>query len=129
MAKMIKDVTDLEIYKLALELLPKLYILLNKLAQSEAYLANQGKRSGTSIPSNIAEGFEKRFWEKEFRRYLLIALGSCDELISHLRTIIIIAPELTVEANLLLDAYKILAKKINKTRSVWKFANGYPKQA
>jgi four helix bundle protein len=126
---MIKDVTDLEIYRLALELLPKLYVLLNKLSQSEAYLISQGKRSGTSIPSNIAEGFAKRFWQKEFKRYLLISLDSCDELISHLRTIIIIAPELTIEAYLLLDEYKILAKKINKTRSVWKFANGYPNPA
>jgi hypothetical protein len=32
---MIKDVTDLEIYKVALHLLPKLYDLLNKLPKSE----------------------------------------------------------------------------------------------
>lgn len=42
---MIKDVTDLEIYKLALDLLPRLYILLNMLPKSENYLVNQSKRA------------------------------------------------------------------------------------
>ncbi len=118
---MIKDVTDLEIYKIALELLPKLYILLKKLPKSEGFLVNQGKRSGTSIPSNIAEGFAKRIFELEFKRYLLIALASCDELISHLRTIAIIAPELAEESKLLMNEYKTLAKRINRTRSIWQF--------
>jgi four helix bundle protein len=118
---MIKDVTDLEIYKLALNLLPRLYILLNMLPKSENYLVDQSKRSGTSIPSNIAEGFAKRIFELEFKRYLLIALASCDELISHLRTIQIIVPELTEEAGNLINEYKTLAKRINRTRSVWHF--------
>ncbi len=118
---MIKDVTDLEIYKIALELLPKLYILLKKLPKSEGFLVNQGKRSGTSIPSNIAEGFAKRIFELEFKRYLLIALASCDELISHLRTIATIAPELAEESKLLMNEYKTLAKRINRTRSIWQF--------
>jgi four helix bundle protein len=32
-----------------------------------------------SIPSNIAEGFT-RYYNKEFRQFLYIALGSCAEL-------------------------------------------------
>jgi four helix bundle protein len=118
---MIKDVTDLEIYKVALHLLPKLYDLLNKLPKSESFLVNQGKRSGSSISANIAEGFAKRIFSLEFKRYLLISLASCDELISHLRTIALIQPGLTDQVNHLIDEYKILAKRINKTRSVWDF--------
>ena len=41
-------------------------------------LASQLRRASISIPSNIAEGFEKNF-DKEFSRYLLIAKGSAGE--------------------------------------------------
>ncbi len=118
---MIKDVTDLEIYKVALELLPKLYDLLNKLPRSEQFLSNLVKRFRASISANIAEGFSKRIFNLEFKRYLLISLASCDELISHLRTIELVRPDLTEQANQLIDEYKILAKRINRTRTVWHF--------
>jgi len=47
------------------------------------------RRSSISIPSNIAEGHIKKY-NKEFSRYLRIALGSCAEL----KTQAIIAKEL-----------------------------------
>lgn len=118
---MIKNVVDLEIYCEALNLLPKLYTFLNKIAYSERFLVDQSKRAGTSIPANIAEGFSKRIYEKEFKRYLLIALASCDELLSHLRTMALIMPEFSTEINELMQTYTVLAKKINKAHSVWKF--------
>lgn len=65
---MIKDVTDLEVYKEALRLLPKLYELLRKLPNSEKDLEIQTKRAAKSASANIAEGFAKRHFEKEFKR-------------------------------------------------------------
>lgn len=46
-------------------------------------LKNQIQRAAVSIPSNIAEGFE-RYSNKEFRKYLLIAKGSAGEVRTHL---------------------------------------------
>jgi four helix bundle protein len=46
-------------------------------------LKNQIQRAAVSIPSNIAEGFE-RYSNKEFRKFLLIAKGSAGELRTHL---------------------------------------------
>jgi four helix bundle protein len=37
------------------------------------------RRSAVSIPSNVAEGFN-RFHNREYKHFLYIALGSCAEL-------------------------------------------------
>lgn len=122
---MIKDVTDLKVYNEANKLLPKLYDLLNEMPKSELDLEWQIKRAAKSITANIAEGFGKRHFGKEFRRYLLNALGSSDEVISHLRTLSLIKPELSYRTNLplLLDEYKLLSKRINALHKNWRFDN------
>ncbi len=57
-----------------------IYQLTGKYPKSEAYgLVSQMRRSAVSIPSNIAEGFN-RYHNKEYRQFLYIALGSCAEL-------------------------------------------------
>ena len=38
------------------------------------------KRASTSIPLNIAEGWGKRKNGNEFKRFLMMAIGSCDEM-------------------------------------------------
>ena len=47
-------------------------------------LGGQMRRSSKGIPQNIAEGWGRRELEKEFKRFLLIAIGSCDEMQCHL---------------------------------------------
>jgi four helix bundle protein len=42
-------------------------------------LARQLRRAARSIPANIVEGWGKRASTAEFKRYLQIAIGSCDE--------------------------------------------------
>jgi four helix bundle protein len=42
-------------------------------------LARQLRRAARSIPANIVEGWGKRASTPEFKRYLQIAIGSCDE--------------------------------------------------
>jgi len=81
---MIRDVTDLEVYSDSLRLLKKLYELLRKVPKSEYDTVIQCKKCSKSIPANIAEGFAKRSSELEFKRFLKIAIGSSDELITHL---------------------------------------------
>lgn len=118
---MIKDVTDLNVYKQSLELLPKLYELLRKLPSSEKDLEFQAKRAAKSVPANIAEGFAKRFSEKEFKRFLMIAIGSSDEVISHLRAVALVVPRLELASSELLDSYKILSKRLNTLHKFWRF--------
>ena len=45
----------------------------------QAELARQLRRAARSIPANIVEGWAKRASAAEFKRYLQVAIGSCDE--------------------------------------------------
>lgn len=83
----------------------------------------QAKRCGKSIPANIAEGFAKRLYQAEFKRFLLIALGSSDELITHIRTIIIAVPRLADSGNNLITQYQTLSKKLNSLHKNWNINN------
>jgi four helix bundle protein len=54
--------------------------LSKRLPAMEQYeLARQLRRAARSIPANIVEGWGKRASVPEFKRYLQIAIGSCDE--------------------------------------------------
>ncbi len=115
----VKDVTDLEIYNEALRLLRKLYAFLRKVPVSEYNTVHQSKKCGTSIPSQIAEGWAKRVYPAELKRFLMIAIGSSDELVNHLRLLGIIVPVLEKEATELGEEYRVLSKRMNSLRTKW----------
>ncbi|MBK8054895.1 MAG: four helix bundle protein [Saprospiraceae bacterium] len=73
----IESFEDLHVYQSGLSMAIDLY---KKLANCKEYsLKDQICRSGVSIPSNIAEGFE-RDYNKDFIRFLRISKGSSGEL-------------------------------------------------
>lgn len=77
--------TDLRIYKIGIQLNKEINQLVSKIPFNwNVPEVGQIKRSSSSVPSNIAEGFSKRFHQKEFARFLRIALGSSDETQNHI---------------------------------------------
>jgi four helix bundle protein len=72
---------DLEVFQRAYRVSLEIHQRSLKLPKAEQYnLADQLRRASKSICANIAEGHGKRvFSQGEFKRYLGIALGSCDE--------------------------------------------------
>ena len=48
-------------------------------AYEQFELGKQLRRAARSIPANIVEGWAKRASPPEFRRYLQISIGSCEE--------------------------------------------------
>jgi len=116
---MILDVTDLDVYCESLSLLEKIYDLTSKLPRSEYDLVLQLRRAAKSIAPNISEGFAKRSSEKEFKRFLAIALGSSDEVITHLREVTIVCKHLHAISQSLQDEYKYLSKRINALKTNW----------
>ena len=80
MTDKIKDFRDLDIWKKGIEIVKDIYNIVEKFPKQEFYgLVSQIQRSAVSIPSNVAEGFN-RFHNKEYKQFLYIALGSCAEL-------------------------------------------------
>ena len=56
------------------------YRITRSFPKAELYgIVSQMRRAATSVPSNVAEGFN-RLHNKDYRRFLHVALGSCAEL-------------------------------------------------
>lgn len=71
---------DIEVWKKAVELCEKVYLLSENSTLNKDYgLRDQIRKSAISIPSNIAEGFERES-NNQFIYFLTIAKGSCGEL-------------------------------------------------
>ena len=76
----ISSFEDIEIWKKSVELCEKIYLLTeNSSLKQDFGLRDQIRRSAISIPSNIAEGFERES-NNQFINFLIIAKGSCGEL-------------------------------------------------
>lgn len=76
----IRNFKDLEIWKKGMEIVKVTYEATRTYPRDEVFgLTSQMRRCAVSLPSNIAEGFN-RFHNKEYRHFLHIALGSCAEL-------------------------------------------------
>jgi four helix bundle protein len=71
---------ELQVWQKSMQLAKFIYETTREFPKEEIYcLTNQLRRSAISIPSNIAEG-NGRNSDNEFKRFLLIALGSTYEL-------------------------------------------------
>jgi four helix bundle protein len=68
---------DLDIWKEGMRIAVKIYEIMQSC--KDFGLKDQMQRAVVSIPSNIAEGFERQT-NKEFIHFLYIAKGSCGEL-------------------------------------------------
>ena len=73
---------DLAVFKRAYRISLDIHHVSLGLPKEEQYgLASQIRRASKSIPANIAEGFGKqRLSRAEFHRFLMIAMGSADEM-------------------------------------------------
>ena len=89
MKQKVKRFEDLNVWKEGMRLTRSIYSSLKHC--KDFSLRDQMQRSAVSIPSNIAEGFERKS-NKEFIHYLYIAKGSCAEL----RTQLYLATELGI---------------------------------
>ena len=78
--KVVRTYRDLNVYQQSFELAMTIFEITKAFPVEERYgLTDQMRRSSRSIPSNLAEGWAKRKHPNVFRRHLLDAIGSCEE--------------------------------------------------
>ena len=76
----IETYRSLTVWQKAVTFTVLVYQLLEKFPRNEQYgLVSQMQRAAVSIPSNIAEGRERQS-DRDFSRFIVIALGSLAEL-------------------------------------------------
>jgi len=76
----IRSSRDLDVWVLGKRIVVEMYATTKGFPKEETYgLSAQMRRAAVSIPSNIAEGFNRQH-NKEYRQFLHVALGSCGEL-------------------------------------------------
>ncbi len=118
---MIKSFRDLEVYQESYDLMIEIHELVKKFPVFERNdIVSQMRRAPKSCPANIAEGWAKRRFEKEFKRHLDASIGSANEMEVHLdssRDLNYINSEI---ANLLTKRYSLLGGKLTNLQKNWK---------
>lgn len=108
---------DLRVWQKSVDLNIAVYKIFSKI--NEQWVTHQILRSSLSVPSNIAEGYNRET-NKEFIRYLYIARGSCAEV----QTQLFIASRLglinKVVSDELLESSKSIILMLSKLISVRK---------
>ncbi|NDJ25213.1 four helix bundle protein [Nostoc sp. B(2019)] len=83
--KKIETFEDLRVWQKGIELVKQIYLITKNRELSRDFgLKDQLRRASVSVPTNIAEGFE-RHSRKEYLNFLNIAKGSAGEVRSLLR--------------------------------------------
>ena len=73
---------ELKVYRRSYNAAKAVYEMTAGFPKEERYgITNQLKRASLSIPLNIAEGYAKRESQEEFKRFLMMALGSSNEVL------------------------------------------------
>jgi len=108
---------DLEIWKQSRVLCSDIYSITSSFPDSEKFgLTNQLRRASVSVPSNIAEG-SARNSNKDFNRFLDIALGSAYEI----ETQLLIATDLNFtspnEIETVLDKLHVIVKMMTRFKT------------
>ena len=72
---------ELAIYEKSYEMSLLVHKLTASFPRHELYeIGSQMRRAAISIPLNIAEGYGRKYYQNDFKHFLITALGSCNEI-------------------------------------------------
>ena len=115
---MIKTFYDLTVYKKGYNLSLKIHQLSLTFPKIERYeLGSQLRRAAVSIPANIAEGYGGS--SQEFKRYLRIANGSCNEVRVYLDMVKDLGYLEKERCEELKESYERLSKQLYSLHKKW----------
>ena len=117
---MIKGFKDLEVYQTSYGLALKIHQITREFPKYETYeTGSQIRRSALSIALNIAEGYGKKRSSKDFKRFLAMALGSCNEIQVLLDFIKDLGYIEDIVYKQLIREYEILGRRIYTLMDKW----------
>lgn len=118
---MITSFRDLDVYNESFQLVLEVYEMTKLFPRFEQYeLGSQLRRASISVPANIAEGWAKRHFSKEFKHHLDISLGSCNEMYVHLSIVKALRYAKETVCLDLMNRYDSLSGKIYALRKAWR---------
>jgi four helix bundle protein len=107
------DYTDLDVYKVSLELFFLVHPASLKLPKYEMYeLGSQVRRSADSVVTNIVEGYGRKRYKADFIRFLVFSHASCLETKNHLFKIATLYPNTFDKMDDVILRYDNLGAKI-----------------
>ena|SRR3989344_2571436 len=119
MAK-INTYKDLEVYQRAYDLALKIHFVTLKFpAPDKMELGGQMRRASKSIAANIAEGFSRRNFKKEYLRFLGMARASNDETQVHLQFSFDLKYLSEEKYKDFSEEYEILGKQLSSLINAW----------
>lgn len=112
---------DLEVYRDSYRMFLQVHKMALKYPDYEKYeIGAQTRRAAMSIPMNIAEGYGKKSSGLEFKRFLTMSLGSCNEVL----VLLDMAKDLgyiTEQGHKeMVCGYEVLGKRLNTLIHKWK---------
>jgi len=118
---MIRSYTDLDVYKRSYSLALEIHHMTHELPEFERYeLGKQLRRAAVSIPANIAEGYSRKSSVADFRRFLIMAIGSSNEVKVMLDLIGDLGYLTGDRHQTLIREFDILGRQLNKLIQNWK---------
>lgn len=107
--------TELGIYSKGYKLAIKIHQITMGFPRHELYeIGSQLRRAAISIPLNIAEGYGRKTYLKDFIKFLINAMGSCNEVSVLLDMIKDLGYIEISEYNILKEDYDHLGRQINR---------------
>jgi four helix bundle protein len=104
-----------------MDLLVRVHEVCKRLPSDEKIeLISQMRRASKSTPANIAEGFSKRQSAAEFKRYMRSAMGSANEMETHLRIAGRLGYMKDTELEELTDGYNHVGRQLNRLITSWR---------
>ena len=118
----VRSFEDLEVYQRAYRLALELHKLSLQFPRIEQFaLADQVRRASKSVCANIAEGFARqRSSSADFQRFIVMALGSSDEMKVWLSFCADLDYVAATEVKRMREEYSIVARMLHGLRAKWK---------
>src|ERR1700753_2356993 len=118
---MIKTFFDLDVYRLGNEYAMKIFSLTRSFPKSETYsLTSQMVDSSRSICANIAEGWGRRTYESEVKKFFVYSMGSLQETKSWLQFSVQCNYISAEEFDQLIQEAEVIGSKLFKLHQNWK---------